>query len=404
MKSIVALLVVTLAVGSYYLAEHHNIRDIITLSKEYFGAILQRQKTNEIVKQKSKGDQSDLNQNTIKSPIQSKRQDKSTIAPSNEEKKIRQKNNYKTFTTNSVDSKINQIVEQKSKGDQSDLNRNPIKSPIQSKRQDKTISSTIIPSNKEKKTTQKNNDKTNTTHSADSKTVIKQEPGAKDSNSKIKNSANTKHSQELLLANQLLKQKNYQQALDAFNVFLKHHPTDPLALYGKAKALDELAEQQRSNPLLHQVIDAYQKICQQQECSNDLRKTAYLRLADRMSFVGHHNKAITVLQKLTAHFPGNVDILNKLGVQYLITNQISQAETIYRKVLQILPDNGFAQVHLGFILNSKSQYHQAIPLLSAGINSQQAGTDDAKFYLHLGDALTRVGKKSEVRLSGRYGL
>ncbi|EDV20367.1 uncharacterized protein TRIADDRAFT_31864 [Trichoplax adhaerens] len=228
-------------------------------------------------------------------------------------------------------------------------------------------------------------------------TILKQEPGKVMPKKNGNNNLVSKDSMDdLTLAETFLKQKNYNKSLDAFDPILKRDPTNVLARYGKAKALDKLAEQERSNQLLHKAIENYHKVGEQRHCSVELRKAAYLRLADRASFLGSHKKAMEVLEKLVKESPTDVNILNKLGIQYLLIKQNSQAESTYRKVLEISPDDGFAQVHLGFLLNTKSQYHEAIPLLSAGINSQQPGTDAAKFYLYLGDALTRVGRKSEA--------
>ena len=67
------------------------------------------------------------------------------------------------------------------------------------------------------------------------------------------------------------------------------------------------------------------------------------------------------------------------------------------------PTNGFAKSHLGFILKTDHlRYVEAIPLLREGISSGHAGADDGRFYFHLGDALTRVGKPDEVFLQQFY--
>ena len=61
------------------------------------------------------------------------------------------------------------------------------------------------------------------------------------------------------------------------------------------------------------------------------------------------------------------------------------------------PRNGFAKSHLGFILKTDHlRYNEAIPLLREGISSGDTGADDGRFYFHLGDALTRIGKPDEV--------
>ena len=38
----------------------------------------------------------------------------------------------------------------------------------------------------------------------------------------------------------------------------------------------------------------------------------------------------------------------------------------------------------------------AVPLLLAGIESEEEGTVDGRFYFHLGDALVRLHKQKQV--------
>ena len=67
------------------------------------------------------------------------------------------------------------------------------------------------------------------------------------------------------------------------------------------------------------------------------------------------------------------------------------------KVLRQEPKNGFALVHLGFIVKtSDHDYAGAIPLLQDGIASDAPGVIDGRFFFHLGDALYRTGQHDEV--------
>lgn len=67
------------------------------------------------------------------------------------------------------------------------------------------------------------------------------------------------------------------------------------------------------------------------------------------------------------------------------------------QALSINPNDGFALVHMGFIVKSESKYEEAIPLLQRGIASREPGTNDSRFYFHLGDAFYRTGKHTEVQ-------
>lgn len=59
--------------------------------------------------------------------------------------------------------------------------------------------------------------------------------------------------------------------------------------------------------------------------------------------------------------------------------------------------NGFALVHYGFILkNLDKNIEDAVLYLREGIESGEPGTQDGKFYFHLGDALTKLGRNDEA--------
>lgn len=73
---------------------------------------------------------------------------------------------------------------------------------------------------------------------------------------------------------------------------------------------------------------------------------------------------------------------------------------VFCQVLRQDPKNGFALVHLGFIVKTGDRdYTTAIPLLRDGIASNVPGVIDGRFFLQLGDALFRTGQHNEVELS-----
>lgn len=60
--------------------------------------------------------------------------------------------------------------------------------------------------------------------------------------------------------------------------------------------------------------------------------------------------------------------------------------------------NGFALVHYGFILKNLDQdYEQAVIYLREGIDTNEEGTQDGRFYFNLGDALQRLGRNEEAK-------
>ena len=69
----------------------------------------------------------------------------------------------------------------------------------------------------------------------------------------------------------------------------------------------------------------------------------------------------------------------------------------FLQILALQPHNGFAQCHLGFILKTLDNNHEeAVKLLQAGIDSREQGTQDGRFFFHLGDAYNRLGRSEEV--------
>ncbi|MGH0166806.1 UNVERIFIED_CONTAM: hypothetical protein FKN15_002255 [Acipenser sinensis] len=112
---------------------------------------------------------------------------------------------------------------------------------------------------------------------------------------------------------------------------------------------------------------------------------------------GRLRGALVTLEKLVQLFPDDVSLKNDLGVGYLLLGDNEHAKRVYEEVLSVAPDDGFAKVHYGFILKSENMMAESIPYLKEGLESGDPGTDDGRFYFHLGDALQRVGDKDAYK-------
>ena len=67
------------------------------------------------------------------------------------------------------------------------------------------------------------------------------------------------------------------------------------------------------------------------------------------------------------------------------------------QMLRHEPDNAFAKAHMGFIYKtSDNNIEKAVPMLMDALSSGDPSVQDGRFYFHLGDALQRLGNKSEV--------
>ncbi|XP_059972077.1 aspartyl/asparaginyl beta-hydroxylase isoform X3 [Mesoplodon densirostris] len=202
---------------------------------------------------------------------------------------------------------------------------------------------------------------------------------------------------ELDAAEKLRKRGKIEEAVHAFEELVQKYPQSPGARYGKAKCEDDLAEMKRSNEILRRAIKTYQEAASLPDVPADLVKLSLKRRSDRQQFLGHMRGSLLTLQKLVELFPDDTSLKNDLGVGYLLIGDNDNAKKIYEEVLNVAPNDGFAKVHYGFILKAQNKIAESIPYLKEGIESGDPGTDDGRFYFHLGDAMQRVGNKEAYK-------
>jgi len=202
---------------------------------------------------------------------------------------------------------------------------------------------------------------------------------------------------ELDAAEKLRKRGKIEEALSAFQELVRKYPQSPRARYGKAQCEDDLAEKRRSNEVLRGAIETYQEVASLPDVPTDLLKLTLKRRSDRQQFLGHMRGSLITLQKLVQLFPDDMSLKNDLGVGYLLIGDNNNAQKVYEEVLNVTPNDGFAKVHYGFILKAQNKIAESIPYLKEGIESGDPGTDDGRFYFHLGDAMQRVGNKEAYK-------
>ncbi|XP_015422907.1 PREDICTED: aspartyl/asparaginyl beta-hydroxylase isoform X1 [Myotis davidii] len=202
---------------------------------------------------------------------------------------------------------------------------------------------------------------------------------------------------ELDAAEKLRKRGKIEEAVTAFEELIRKYPQSPRARYGKAQCEDDLAEKRRSNEVLRRAIETYQEVASLPDVPADLVKLSLKRRSDRQQFLGHMRGSLATLQKLVQLFPDDTSLKNDLGVGYLLIGDNENAKKVYEKVLKVAPNDGFAKVHYGFILKAQNKIAESIPYLKEGIESGDPGTDDGRFYFHLGDAMQRVGNKEAYK-------
>uniref|UniRef100_A0A3Q2WAE5 Un-named hu7910 n=1 Tax=Haplochromis burtoni TaxID=8153 RepID=A0A3Q2WAE5_HAPBU len=199
---------------------------------------------------------------------------------------------------------------------------------------------------------------------------------------------------EIDAAEKLRRKGKPDEALKAFERLVQQYPQSPRARYGKAQAEDDMAEKLRSNDMLQRAINTYREASELPDVTSDLLRATLKRRAERQQFLGRMRGSLATLERLVQLFPEDIGLKNDLGVAHLLLGDNNGAKKIYEEVLGVAPNNGFAKVHYGFILKSENKIAESIPYLKEGLESGEPGTDDGRFYFHLGDALQRVGDDS----------
>ncbi|XP_050076125.1 claspin-like [Anopheles maculipalpis] len=218
--------------------------------------------------------------------------------------------------------------------------------------------------------------------------------------------ADRSYQEELRRAEQQLDENKPQEALAIFDRIILRKPKSIVALVGRARCLDALAEQKRSNAILTEAIAAYRKVIEQELAVDDATlKMVSERCIDRMRFQGQHAKAIEVHKVLVRRFDNEPQYRNQLAVSYLYMNRLAEAKAVLHETLLRWIDDGFALVHYGFVLKTLDQNMElAAQYLQEGIATDQPGTQDGRFYFQLGDALQRLGRNSEALDVYRKGV
>ncbi|KAL3215077.1 hypothetical protein MRX96_006659 [Rhipicephalus microplus] len=138
-----------------------------------------------------------------------------------------------------------------------------------------------------------------------------------------------------------LVEQSPEKALEKFKQLLQTDPRNPIASYGKALALEKMAERKKSNSILEQSIQAYLDVMKLPGKEWYLR--AGNKAVDRMRFRGFFTKAIKLQAEMSSKFPEDVGIKNQMAVSYLMIGQGKVAAQLLEQVLKQDPNNGFAK-------------------------------------------------------------
>lgn len=175
----------------------------------------------------------------------------------------------------------------------------------------RTIPNSKSDDNKNQKVKNKENIKTSTsTSSTKTKKVKKRD--------EITNLYDKKIISHIYDGEHLLHKEQYADCIKLFEKLLQKYSLSPRMVYGHARCLHRLAEQMRSNAFLMKAIESYGEVAKKPDVPKKLIKLSGLEQAKQYIFLGHTRKSIVTLNNLVKLLPGDVDVLNELGISYLI--------------------------------------------------------------------------------------
>jgi len=109
---------------------------------------------------------------------------------------------------------------------------------------------------------------------------------------------------------------------------------------------------------------------------------------------GARDEALTLAQRILALDGKHPGALNYIGYTYAEMGiRLDEAESLVRKALESLPDDGFIVDSLGWVLFKKGRYDEAIQHLE---RARELAGGDPTISEHLGDAYYKVGRLDEA--------
>ncbi|XP_026841317.1 aspartyl/asparaginyl beta-hydroxylase isoform X2 [Drosophila persimilis] len=213
--------------------------------------------------------------------------------------------------------------------------------------------------------------------------------------------------QELRQANAEMIRENYAQALRSFNTLIQYYADEPLAHLARAHFLERLAERERSNQRLLEAIDSYKRYLAFGElvASDGEFLSAGERCIEHLRFMGYHHQTVAIHELLIERLPADPRLRNQLSFTHLTANNMRQVKFVAAETLKLWPADPVAQLHFGLALKQlHGDYVQALSYLQNAIESKADGTQEAYFYLALGETLQRLSRQPEAVEVHRQGV
>lgn len=184
-------------------------------------------------------------------------------------------------------------------------------------------------------------------------------------------------------------------ALEMYGQVLAVFPLSPRANYGKAKVLSVISSLEQNDLILEESISQYIRMFSLPNVPKTLMVTAARELSHLQTIRGWISEACQTLSSLTSIYPDDLELHIELGLKYMQSGFYEHARTTFIETLNKDLTNDFAMVYLGYIMKLiDKELEQSLKFMKAGLAT--APIDDLKFYVELGEALTRGGRHAEA--------
>jgi tetratricopeptide (TPR) repeat protein len=100
----------------------------------------------------------------------------------------------------------------------------------------------------------------------------------------------------------------------------------------------------------------------------------------KLSDAGQHDAAIAKFQEAVAMFPNCHDCYNSIGFSYTAKKDYANAETAYKKAMELKPDDATAYVALGTIFFNTGKAADAKPLVEKAVTLDPSNADAHYLY------------------------
>ena len=203
---------------------------------------------------------------------------------------------------------------------------------------------------------------------------------------------------EILAADDLLADKQYQKAVDKFDAILNRFKQSPRGLLGKALSLEGLGKRKKSPKLVDKAIDLYYQVGFDSFLANDdIKMAALVQLVSCSKSRNKENMAIKALEKIVEMEPEYEAYVMKLSQAYISSGKLAEAKQLLNKLVTKDPNNVLVAASLGYIFYKENNCTGALPWLLYGISEgTNVVPESGKLYLYAGECLTKLRRPEEV--------